>query len=185
MSELSAIVVASAPSCGTVRVVAIDGGAGAGKSTLAAALAASLPASRVLGTDDLLDGWADQFGYWRRLQQQVLEPLSLGRPASYRRYDWHTGRFDAPALLAVPNVLVVEGVSAIAACGQFACVRLFVDVPRAEREQRWATRDGGLPPQATEWLEREDLFFRDWSPPGDVVFLRSGLGTRPGRFEQL
>ena len=77
------------PACGAVRVLAIDGGAGAGKSTLALAVAAALadPLTATVHTDDLLDGWQDQFTFWPRLRAQVLQPLASGIAARYRRYD--------------------------------------------------------------------------------------------------
>ena len=93
LAELARLIETATPRCGTVIVVAIDGGAAAGKSSLAAALGDLLPASVVLATDDLLEGWAGQFDFWTRLRHDVLAPLSQGRPAGYRRYDWHAGRF--------------------------------------------------------------------------------------------
>ena len=76
---------------GPVRLVAVDGPSGAGKSWFAARLAEALGAP-VVHTDDLLDGWDDQFTFWDRLEEQVLEPLRHGRPGRYRRYLWHGGR---------------------------------------------------------------------------------------------
>ena len=76
------------PLLGPVRLVAVDGPSGAGKSWFARRLsqAAGIP---VVHTDDLLDGWEDQFTFWKRLEEQVLEPLRHGRPATYQRYLWH------------------------------------------------------------------------------------------------
>jgi uridine kinase len=44
------------PRCGPVTVVAIDGGAASGKSSLAARIAPTFGRTPVLHTDDLLDG---------------------------------------------------------------------------------------------------------------------------------
>jgi hypothetical protein len=150
----------SAPArCATVTVVAIDGGAAAGKSSLATALAGLLPGSAVLSTDDLLDGWAGQFSFWNRLRQDVLAPLSQGRPAAYRRYDWVAGQFAELVQLPVPRVLLVEGVSAIAATGNYCSVAVFLRVERAIRERRWVERDGPLRTSWQQWLDNEDRFF--------------------------
>jgi uridine kinase len=101
----------------------------------------------------------------------VLVPLAEGRPARYQRYDWVAGRFGDGIELAPSRVLVVEGVSAIAACAEHASVRLLLDVPRSERERRWVERDGPLSGKALTWLAREDDFFARWQPPHDVVRL--------------
>jgi uridine kinase len=101
---------------GGTRLVAVDGPSGAGKTSfarrLASAFAAAGVAAPVVHTDDLLDGWGDQFTFWPRLREQVLEPLRAGRPGRYRRYDWARGAF-GPDLVTVPPapVVILEGVS--------------------------------------------------------------------------
>ncbi len=153
----------------------MDGGAAAGKSTLAGALAARLSGSAVLSTDALLDGWAGQFSFWPRLRADVLEPLAAGRPGSYRRYDWHAMRFAETVAVPAPRTLLVEGVSAIAACAGRLSVAIFLDVARDVRERRWAERDGPLAPQWRDWLDNEDRFFREHPlPPGTVLLPGAG-----------
>jgi hypothetical protein len=169
-AELPALIVAAPARCGPVRVVAIDGGAAAGKSGLAAWLAGQLAGCAVLHLDDLLDGWAGQFDYAGRLHRDVLDPLSHGRSGSYRRYDWVAGRFAETVVVPVPEILVVEGVSAIAGCAGRASVGILLDVERAERERRWAERDGPVRRSWLDWLEAEDRFFAEHpAPPGTRV----------------
>ena len=71
---------------GPVRFVAVDGPSGAGKTTFAGRLAGALIRAgrrvEVVHTDDLLDGWEDQFTFWPRLACGVLEPLARGEVAS-------------------------------------------------------------------------------------------------------
>ena len=171
ISDLVGRIEAAEPRCGQVRVVAVDGGAAAGKSGLATALAAELPGAAVLSTDLMLDGWAGQFGFWSRLRTGVLEPLAAGRPGSYRRYDWHAGAFAETVAVPVPAVLLVEGVSALAACGGRLSVGVFLDVPRQVRERRWARRDGPLGRPALAWLAAEDRYFAEHPPPPGTVLL--------------
>ncbi len=154
-----AAVHATGPSCGSVRVVAIDGGAAAGKSTLAAALAAELDGAEVVHIDDLLDGWAGQFSYPDRLRAQLLQPLSEGRPGRYQRYDWVAGRFADQVAVPVPETLVVEGVSAIWGCGPYLGRGVFLQRPRATRLERWVARDGAVQAEWLAWLDAEDTFF--------------------------
>ncbi|MGH8836813.1 MAG: hypothetical protein ACRDWG_17725 [Actinomycetes bacterium] len=99
------------PRCGQVRVVAVDGVAGAGKSTIAAELADELGGAPVVSTDDLA-GHERLFEWWPALVADVFEPLSVGRAGHYRPYDWSRRDFGAPHLVPVVPVLVVEGVGA-------------------------------------------------------------------------
>ncbi|MFD9424134.1 MULTISPECIES: uridine kinase [unclassified Streptomyces] len=97
------------PSCGPVRLVAIDGHAGSGKSTFAARLAAALGDAPVLHLDDLATH--DQLFDWTdRLREQVLLPLSRGECARYTPYDWTARRFGPPRTLEPAPVVLVEGV---------------------------------------------------------------------------
>lgn len=171
LAELVELIDAAEPRCGQVRVVAVDGGAAAGKSSLAADLAGRLSGAVVLATDALLDGWAGQFSFWTRLRRDVLTPLAAGRPGSYRRYDWHAMRFAETVAVPVPRVLLVEGVSAITACAGRLSVAIFLDVPREVREHRWIERDGPMRPPWRDWLDNEDRYFSEYPPPPDAVLL--------------
>lgn len=105
-------ILARPPLLGPVRLVAIDGPSGSGKSVFADQLVEDLGATLVR-TDDFAT-WDDPVSWWPRLVTGVLEPLSEGRPGRYRRTEWTDGRphpgdhVDVP----VPDTLVIEGVSA-------------------------------------------------------------------------
>ncbi|MEO6701531.1 MAG: hypothetical protein ABI140_06505 [Jatrophihabitantaceae bacterium] len=165
------VISTSKPRCGPVRVIALDGGAAAGKSSLAAALVARLPAAQVLHLDDLLDGWAGQFDFAGRLRDEVLRPLAAGRPASFQRYDWATGKFAERVPVLAANTLIVEGVSAIDGCAGWQSTGIFLDLPRAERERRWVERDGPLRPRWLDWLDAEDRYFARHPLPPDTIVL--------------
>lgn len=186
---------------GRVRLVVIDGPSGAGKSTFADRLAtacatvaargpnpamppAANPASTVAGpavavvhTDDLLDGWRDQFTFWPRLSTHVLDPLRTGRPARYRRYDWAAGRFGAGwTVIEPPAVLVIEGVSAArAAVRPAATLSVYVTAPEPVRLARSLTRDGAaIQPTLDRWRRAEERFFSADGTPGAVDLLVDG-----------
>src|SRR6478735_2113644 len=97
------------PSCGPVRLVAVDGHAGSGKSTLARRLAAALGGAPVLRLDDLATH-EELFAWTARLRAQVLEPLERGATARYRPYDWDLRRFGPARELPPAPVVLVEGV---------------------------------------------------------------------------
>ncbi|MFF8954933.1 uridine kinase [Streptomyces sp. NPDC014894] len=105
------------PSCGPVRLIAVDGHAGSGKSTFAARLAAALerPAGAapvpVLHLDDLASH-DELFDWTDRMLRQVIEPLARGTAARYAPYDWVERRFTPARPLPAAPVVLVEGVGA-------------------------------------------------------------------------
>jgi hypothetical protein len=75
------------PSSTPTRLVAIDGCGGAGKSTLARALAAVCGGVPVVRVDDFLC-WHDLDRWWDRLEREALGPVVAGGGARYRVRDW-------------------------------------------------------------------------------------------------
>jgi len=63
-----------------VRLVAIDGPGGSGKTTFAAQLALAANDAPILHTDDFASA-ADPINWWPRLLEQVVLPMSDGRPS--------------------------------------------------------------------------------------------------------
>jgi len=137
--------------------VAVDGGAGSGKTCFAARLAVALDGAPVLHTDDLLDGWQDLEGSWSRLDSQVLTPLRAGLPARWQRYDWPARSFAEWHDLPVPEVLIVEGVGSARKPAQAQLsLSVWVEAPRALRVERGIARDGpALLAPFLAWLNDE------------------------------
>lgn len=132
---------AARPSCGRVRVVAVDGPSGAGKSTFAARLAEILGAP-VVGSDDFRVPWdGDPMAWWPPFTRQVLDRLAMDRPGGYLRFDWRLGEYTDPVMIPVVPVLVVEGVGA-ARQGAPLSFRIWLDTPPDVRLARLAERDG-------------------------------------------
>jgi uridine kinase len=156
-------VLARPPRLGRTRLVAVDGPSGAGKTLFAERLARALNGAPLVHTDDLLNGWADQFTFWPRLEEWVLGPLRAGRPGRYRRYDWHRHQF-APEWTSVQPapVVILEGVSvARAAIRPELTLAVFVDAPARLRLDRALARDGPtLLPYLEEWRRGENVHFR-------------------------
>jgi len=158
---------------GRTRLVAVDGPSGAGKSVFAARLAAAftelppgerLPGERppVVQTDDLLDGWDDQFTFWPRLERGVLGPLRAGRAGSYHRYSWVRREF-LPRAVPVPAapVVILEGVSAAReVIRPELSLAVFVTAPPALRLDRAVARDGpAIRPELLRWHAGERSHF--------------------------
>jgi uridine kinase len=166
--ELAASVRRRPPRLGGVRLVAVDGPAGSGKSTFAGRLAAALRAGgdRVaeIHTDDLLDGWSDQVAFWPRLERWILDPLRRGQPGRYRVYDWPQQRFGRRwHPVAVPDVLIVEGVTAARRMIRpELTLAVFVTADPAVRLRRGLDRDGeALREEWLRWMAGEERHFAE------------------------
>jgi len=100
--------------CGSARpaVVALNGHSSSGKTTLSGRLAAALPESEVLHTDDL--AWHQGvFGWDSLLLTDVLPVVRAGGPLDYRPPQWVARqRSGSVQLRGALQYLVVEGVGA-------------------------------------------------------------------------
>ncbi|MFI0349698.1 uridine kinase [Actinomadura sp. 9N407] len=172
---LAARLLALPPSCGPVRVVAVDGPSGAGKSTFADRLSrslggTSLGATSLGGTslggvplvrsDDFRVPWdADPLTWWRPLTEAVLAPIAAGHPGRLRRYDWHHDTYGPEKEIPPAPVLILEGVGS-AWSGSPAAYRIWIDAPRDLRRARTLERDGpGVAAAWDTWSKRERHHF--------------------------
>lgn len=132
------------PSCGAVRVIAVDGPSAAGKSTFAGGLAGVLGGAPVVGADDFPVPWdGDPLAWWPPLAAQVLEPLRAGRTGRFRRYDWRRARYAEEVAVPPGPFLVIEGVGA-ACLGAPVAFAVWVEAEYAVRRGRAARRGDDL-----------------------------------------
>jgi len=153
---------------GGPRVVAVDGPSGAGKTTLARALAPALgtpgaPAP-VVQLEDFYPGWDGLDAVVPRLVEWVLEPLAAGRPAGYRRWDWDAGAWAGWRAVPVPPgtaAVIVDGVgSGARACAPYLSLLVWADAPADVRYARAMARDGeGYRPHWDRWAAQEEAHF--------------------------
>jgi uridine kinase len=189
-ADLAAAVAKLPPRLGEVRLVAIDGPSGAGKSRFAGHLGRALGAP-VVHTDDLLDGWDDQFTFWARLEEKVLGPLRHGRPAEYQRYLWHRRAFGGkPRVVAPAEVVLLEGVSsARRVIRPELSLAVFVCAPPDLRLARALARDGGHEVAFRAYLERwrlaEDRHFAEDDTVAHADLLVDGAAERDEGYEQI
>ncbi|MDF6022319.1 hypothetical protein [Streptomyces sp. JH34] len=165
------------PSCGPVRLIAVDGHAGSGKSTFTGRLATALGDAPVLRLDDLATH-EELFTWTERLRAQVLDPLSRGQPARYLPYDWTTRRFGPPRTLDPAPVLLIEGVGAgRSAVRPFLARLLWIEGDSEASWERGRLRDGpGLSDFWDGWTVAEQRHFAaDPSLPFADVVIRRGL----------
>jgi energy-coupling factor transporter ATP-binding protein EcfA2 len=163
------------PSAGGVRVIAIDGPAGSGKTTLASELAEVLGEALVLNTDQLYPGWDGLAEGAQRLVDEVLLPLSEGLVATVRPWDWSSGSEGDPRELPACATLIVDG----AGCGsraaaEFVSMIIWLDADPELRQQRALERDGEMfAPNWGSWAQQEtELFEREQTRErADLVIL--------------
>lgn len=160
-------------------LVAIDGYGGAGKTTLAAALADRLNDAIVVHTDDFarpnVPGWQ-----WQQFEAQLLDPLLSDRRARYQRYDWGQDRLAEWHDVPVGGVVIVEGVSILRReLGDSWDVKVWVDCPPDLRLARGVARDGEAAREQWEqvWMPEEDAYFADQRPDLRADYVIDG--TRP------
>ena len=94
----------------SVRLVAIDGPGGSGKSTFASRLSAAAGDAPVIHTDDFASA-DNPINWWPRLLEQVITPLANGEPAHYQRYDWPSESLAEWHTVAPVPIIIIEGVS--------------------------------------------------------------------------
>jgi hypothetical protein len=142
------------------RVLAIEGRSGAGKTTLARAVAERL-GSPLIHMDDLYAGWDGLRQGVEALRDGVLEPLSAGRPAVWRRWDWTAGAYAEEHRVPAGDWLVVEGVGAGGrVLRPYLWGIVWVDSPTAVRKRRALARDGETyAPHWDRWAGHEDAFY--------------------------
>jgi hypothetical protein len=185
-ADVAAEILARPARLGAVRLVAVDGPAGAGKTTFAERLAPALRDAgarvAVVHTDDLLDGWGDIVTFWPRLAGWILSPLRRGAPGAYRRYDWVAGGFEARwRPVPVPDVLILEGVTAGRADIRPELTMLvWVWAPPELRLERALARDGAdIRPELLAWMGAEAAHFAEDRPAEHADVRVSGGSAGP------
>ncbi|MGI8791912.1 MAG: uridine kinase family protein [Acidimicrobiales bacterium] len=165
-------------------LIGVDGASGAGKSTLADALVAELGGAIVHLDDFYRPMEADrraaldpQAGFelyfdWQRLIGEALDPLVLGEPAVFRRFDWQLDALGDDVVAVDPSgVIVVEGVYAHRPqLRGYYDIAVFVDTPAPVRRQRCEVRTD-TPDWMERWAAAEDWYLSNADPrPGaDLV----------------
>ncbi len=148
------------PSCGRVRLVAVDGHAGSGKTTFTARLAQALGGAPVVHLDDVATH-DELFAWTSRLRSTVLEPLARGADAWLPVYDWTARRFGRTVRVPCGSVVLVEGVGAgRAALRPHLAGLLWMETDRDTAWARGRHRDGpDLDGFWRRWLRAESMHF--------------------------
>ncbi|MGC1676620.1 MAG: AAA family ATPase [Candidatus Binataceae bacterium] len=162
--------------------VAIDGCAGAGKSTLAEGIRDSIGSVSIVRTDyffrplneyparTLTPAKAYELYFpWERMRDEAIEPLRRGETARYQRYDWNTDALGVWAIVEPHPVIIVEGVySSRPELRELLDAIIFIEAPREVRRRRMLARayldndpdnDWMMP-----WMAAEDWYLEHVRP---------------------
>jgi uridine kinase len=157
-------------------LVAVDGRGSGGKTSLSARLAATIPGTVVVHTDDI--AWNHAVLAWDQLLVEgILKPVRAGRAVSYRPPQWdlreRAGSIDVPADCPL---LIVEGVgSGRRSLADHYDAVIWVESPLSLTEERNGSRvaAGETTPENYElWMAEENPFVdeqRTWERADLVV----------------
>lgn len=143
-------------------VVLLDGGSGAGKTTLAQQLQARLEdvmaTVQLVSLDDFYPGWGGLAPASAWVWQQVLHPTRPG----YARWDWQNQRPAERVALDPKLPIIVEGCGALSrASAPLASSRLWYQMDADVRRQRALERDGEtFRPHWEDWAAQEAEHWR-------------------------
>lgn len=143
--------------------VGIDGFGAAGKTALAAEVAAAVPRASVVSVDDFWGPGITEWD-WERFGRQLLGPLLGGRTARYQIWSWDQDGPGEWRAIAPGRLLVVEGVSCTRReAGVPWDLAVWVQAPREVRLARAIERDGA-------WMRRRWL--DEWMPSEEAYAAR-------------
>lgn len=173
-------------------LIGIDGRGGSGKSTLARRIAALAPDTTIVEFDDFyrpspqrrrrreigdieIGGDFD----WRRVRDQMLEPLAAHGSARYQRYDWDRDELAEWHEIAPAGIVILEGnYSTRPELRDFYDLTIWVEAPHDLRLHRGLERDGqeARARWLNEWMPEEDRYLAAAHPDEHVDFVIDGSG---------
>ena len=143
-------------------IIAIDGRAGAGKTTLALELAARLRSHHKVSLfhlEEIYPGCDGLAAGIERYVSTVLTPLSQGERATWISWDWESHRNGDSRVTLPAEVVIVEGVGAAAAEARpLLSAVIWVDSPDEVRRERALDRYGTSDLYWTQWAAQEETW---------------------------
>jgi uridine kinase len=148
-----------------VTLLAIDGPAGAGKTTLAAQLHAEYSVDstvRTIHMDELYNGWDDAFGQSLTDALQAITSAHLsGLTHTIKIFNWHLMEFDREEVIDPTDFLILEGVGAAQKVVREAgAITYWLDIDNDTGLQRVLARDGAhIEKEMRQWQIQQSIHF--------------------------
>lgn len=167
------------PLCGRTHIIAIDGRAGAGKTTLANELALALSIHRkvtLIHLDEIYAGWKLALGEELTVSlSRILTSISAGEIATVPVYDWATEKFTSTRQISPCDLIIIEGVgSAQRVVRDQATVTIWIDIDPKTGLERVLGRDGvAIKEQMKLWQISEEKHFLADATRENVDFILS------------
>jgi uridine kinase len=148
-----------------VPLLAIDGPAGAGKTTLAAKLEAEYSVHstvRTIHMDELYNGWNDALG---NSLTDTLEAITAayisGIEHTIKIFNWHLMNFDRQEVITPTDYLILEGVGAAQEIVRKAgATTYWLDIDAETGLQRVLARDGAhIEKEMRQWQIQQSIHF--------------------------
>ena len=157
-------------------LIAIDGPAGSGKTSLANQLSNKLNSATTIHMDDLYNGWDDALTptLTRHLEEWILDPLTQQATVKYQKFDWTSSEYASPIEVRDIELLILEGVGAAQEIiRQSADLTIWIEVGPQIGLARVLNRDGDqLLPYMLKWQERERAhFLKDQTKENCQIFI--------------
>ena len=151
-----------------MSLIAIDGRAGAGKTTLAARFFEELSVDKTVGVihmDDLYSGWEKALGEGlTQTLESIVNAHNNKVGLEIDIFNWQSMSFDSKAMINPVDILILEGVGAGQKVVRDAGATLYwLDIDAEVGIQRVLNRDGNqIASQMKQWqIAQEIHFLRD------------------------
>ena len=148
-----------------MTLIAIDGPAGAGKTTLAAKFFAEFSVDKsvvVIHMDDLYDGWDNALGdTLTTTLAQILQAYKTANEFTLPIFNWSTMAFDSTRCFQPSDIVIIEGVGAGQKIVRDAGATLYwLDIEPEKGLARVLQRDGfAIESQMRRWQITQDAHF--------------------------
>lgn len=157
-------------------LIAIDGPAGSGKTSLANQLASNLKSATTIHMDDIYNGWEDALTatLTRHLKEWILDPLTQHQSVKSQKFNWTSNEYGPTVEVRDIELLILEGVGAAQTMiRQQAALTIWIEVGPQIGLARVINRDGAqILPYMLKWQERERAhFLKDQTKENCQIFI--------------
>ena len=148
-----------------VHLLAIDGPAGAGKTTLAAKLEAEFSVHstvRTIHMDELYNGWEDALGKsLTDTLQAITSAYRAGSNCVIKIFDWHLMKFAREEVIGPTDYLILEGVGAAQEIvRKSGATTYWLDIDAETGLKRVLARDGAhIEKEMLQWQIQQAIHF--------------------------